>query len=205
MSKRTRLLFKALANGFVVMGLAAALGYFSVSQLKKNARSIVDDTLPGLSDAGAANAYLGDASRTLLLIVTEDPQKRTQILGEITNLSQRTTGYLSDYSTQMYSDEDRKNFQTLVTERNNYNAIRDHVVALALAGQKEAALSNYDALMMPSHKRLKAAGDVLFDYNMKEGAARGHRIMTLCTYTQISLAVGSVVIFLLGFFIGLFK
>jgi len=205
MSKKSRLLFKALANGFVVMALAAALGYFSLSQLKRNARSIVEDTLPGLSDAGAANAYLGDASRTLMLIVTEDPEKRTGIVQEITNLSQRTTSYLADYGQQMFSDEDRKNFQDLMAERTNYNQIRDHVVALALAGKKDEALADYNDKMMPSHRRLKLAGDTLFEYNMKEGATRGRRIMTLCTYTQIGLAVGSVVIFLLGFFIGLFK
>jgi methyl-accepting chemotaxis protein len=205
MSKRSRLLFKALANGFVVMALAACLGYFSLSQLKKNAKSIVEDTLPGLSDAGAANAYLGDASRTLMLIVTDDVEKQKKIVQDIVVFSQRTTTNLDNYGSAIFTDEDRSNFEAVITERRNYNTIRDHVVSLALAGNKEEALKEYNEIMMPSHIRLKQAGDRLFAYNMNEGKERGRRIMTLCSYTQIGLAVGSVVIFLLGFFIGLFK
>jgi hypothetical protein len=205
MSKKTRILFKAFANGFIVMAVAGAVGYLSLSQLKKNAHAIVEDTLPGLSDAGAANAYLGDASRTLLLIVTEDPAKRQEIVGEINTLAGRTTTYLKDYDQSIYSSVDRTNFQALVDERANYTKVRDSVIALALAGQKDEALSNYVEVMLPAHKRLKLAGDRLFEYNMQVGADRGRRIMTLCTITQIGLTVGTVLIFMVGFFIGLFK
>ena len=114
---RTRLLIKASGNGLVVMLLAATLGYFSVSKLKHNAQAIVDDTLPGLSYAGEANAYLADATRTLQVIVTEDPAQRMKLREEITGLSQRTTGYLERYAGQMDSEEDRANYQSLLQER----------------------------------------------------------------------------------------
>ena len=128
---RTRLLIKASGNGLVVMLLAATLGYFSVSKLKHNAQAIVDDTLPGLSYAGEANAYLADATRTLQVIVTEDPAQRMKLREEITGLSQRTTGYLERYAGQMDSEEDRANYQSLLQERKAYIQTRDQVLVLA--------------------------------------------------------------------------
>ena len=58
---------------------------------------------------------------------------------------------------------------------------------------------------MPAHKRVKAVGDKLFEYNRHQGEVRGQNILNLCTATQIGVALLSVTVFLTGFFIGLFK
>ena len=67
--------FKGAMASLAFLLLVAALGVFSLTALKGEARLIVTDTLPGLAYAGEANAYLADSTRTLLFIVTKDAGK----------------------------------------------------------------------------------------------------------------------------------
>src|SRR5207253_2971059 len=56
--------FKGMAACLLILLFIGAAGFVSLSQLKRRASEIVYDTLPGLSYAGQANAYLADAYRT---------------------------------------------------------------------------------------------------------------------------------------------
>ena len=151
------------------------------------------------------NACLADAARTLLVVVTEDPVQQRAIRDEITTFSTRTTAYLDQYGSQLDSAEDRANYETLIRGRQAYSMIREQILELALAGKKTEALAVYSQTMLPAQKRVKLAADKLFDYNMRQGEQRGREILARCTVTQITVAVLSVVIFMAGFFIGLFK
>ena len=202
---KLRIWIKIFCTSLVVLTIAGTLGYLSLSKLKHNARLIVQDTLPGLSYAGEANAYLADAARTLQVVVTDDPEQRRAIHAEIATLSGRTSKWLDQYSTQMDSEEDRTNYESVLRERAAYVQIRDQVLELAVAGKKTEAMAVYNQSLVPAHKRVKSAGDRLFDYNMRQGQVRGRNILAICTVTQITVAVLSVMIFMAGFFIGLFK
>lgn len=200
-----RIWIKIFCTSLVVLTLAGTFGYFSLSRLKHNAQLIVNDTLPGLSYAGEVNLYLAEAARTWLLIVTEDSNQRQALRQEISSFSTRTTGWLERYSTSVDSGEDQANYATLIRERTAYIKIREQVLELADAGKKTEALAFYTEAMLPAQKRVKSAADKLFDYNMRQGEQRGRNILASCTITQITVAVLSVVIFMAGFFIGLFK
>jgi hypothetical protein len=196
---------KGLTVAFLGLLLIGALGFLSISELKTQARKIVTDTLPGLSFSGAANAYIADSSRTLLYVVSENPEQRTRTRSEIETLSQRTGAYLDKYKNQIFSEEDRTNYLTLLQKRDEYIKIRSHVLDLAMSGNRQAALSNYNEQLIPAQGRVKAAADQLLAFNMKQGEFRGQRIMTICTVTQIFVAVACVLVFTLGFFVGFFK
>ncbi len=202
---KLRIWIKIFCTSFVVLALAGVFGYFSLSRLKQNASLIVSDTLPGLSFAGEANAYLADASRTLLVVVSDDPVQQRAVRREISDLSGRTSRWLERYATQIFNAEDQANYDGLLAERKAYIAIREQVLDLAVAGKKTEALARYEQSLVPAHKRVKSAGDKLFDYNMRQGEVRGRNIMASCTVTQITVAVLCVVMFLVGFFLGLFK
>jgi hypothetical protein len=198
-------LLKMITAGLLILLLVAGVGYATLSQLKNNARAIVEDTLPGLSYAGEANAYMADASRTLLLIVTENPDRRNQLKLEIIDLSARTTEYLQKYQQQIFSPEDRANFEAVLAARTNYITLRDQVIELATSGKKENALTMFNDSLVPAQRTVKKAGDKLLEYNMEQGRNRGRKIMTICTMTQFGVALFSVLAFVTGFFIGLFK
>lgn len=187
------------------MLLLGAWGFFSVHELRHEAQQIVEDTLPGLSFAGKANAYIAESSRTLFFITNDNPAERARLRDEINESSRRTTIYLDEYNTTAFSREDRDNVESLRKIRANYIHVRDQVLDLAVNRKKQEALAMYHDTLLPLHAQLKDAADKLFDYNMRQGQVRGRRIMLICSITQIALAVTSVAIFLLGFFFGLFK
>jgi glycosyltransferase involved in cell wall biosynthesis len=197
--------FKGAAVALLGLLLIGALGFFSLHQLKVEAGRIVHDTLPGLSYAGEANAYLADASRTLLFITMSDAGQRKQIYREIHQLSDRTTEFLGKYSRSVFDETDRSNLGVLNQTRKDYMKIRDDILNLAVTGKTEEALKEYNQSLLPLQRQVKKAGDKLFEYNMHQGELRGERIMAICTVTQIVVAAACMIIFLLGFFVGLFK
>jgi hypothetical protein len=195
--------FRGLMVGLFTLLLVGTLGFMSLSFLKRQAAQIVTDTLPGLSYAGEANTYLADGYRTLMFVVADDAERRAELRTQMHTLAQRTSYYLSKYSTQMNSEEDRTNFVALVHARREFVQVRDKVMALASEGKRDEALALFHQSLIPIQAKVKTAGQRLLEFNMREGQSRGHAITVVCTTTQIIVAGIVIVIFLLGFFIGL--
>jgi hypothetical protein len=205
LASRRLVSFKGSLVAIAILLLVGTIGFLTLNHLKTQASLIVNDTLPGLSYAGEANAYIVDASRTLLFVTDKDAGRRRQIHDDIDSFGARTTRYLALYRNQIFGEEDRTNFEHLVEMRGKYLEIRDRILNLAAAGKENEALIVYNESLMPMHSEVKKAADKLFEYNMKQGQLRGQRIMRLCTITQIVLGLVSVLVFALGFFFGLFK
>lgn len=196
---------RGLIATLIMLLLIGTLGFVSLSRLKHVAKEISQDTLPALSLAGQANAYLADASRVVLYILAEEPAQRAEIRQEIDTLSARTTGYLQDYRDGIRSPQKQILYDTLIDERQNYIATRNQILELAATGQKTAALHQFQEVLLPKHKRIKNAGDDLINFDIREGEARSKEIMRSCTLTQITVAAIGVLVFIFGFIIGLFR
>ena len=196
---------RGTAVAAIILLLIGATGFLSLNHLKHQADLIVNDTLPGLSYAGEANAYIVDAARTLLFITDKDLEKRREIQRQIDAFNARTTKYLALYRQSIYSDEDWAIFQALIRDRGEYVHVRQRILNLANQGRETEALAVYNGALLTIHKQVKEDADKLFEYNMRQGQIRGKRIMAFCTATQIALGIASVLIFAVGFFLGLFK
>jgi len=208
--RSTNLLHRLVSlKGFAVLGLVLLMvgmaGFLTLAHLKKTAGQIVNDTLPGLVFAGQANAYMAEANRTLLFIISDSSEERKSLRDHIDNVSQQTSGYLAQYSHSIFGNDDRKIFDALVTERTAYINLRNHILDLASAGDRAEALKEFNESLMPAQAMVKSAGDRMFDFNIRQGELRSKEIMTACTFTQLTVALIGVVIFVLGFFIGLFR
>ena len=189
-----------------ILLMVGALGFLSVSQLKKKAELIVTKSLPRLSYAGAANANLSQAfNRTLLLLTTEDRDKIAEFERDIESFSDVTTTCLEGYKKSIDSEFDKRNFDRLLQKREKYIQIRNEVVALVNQNKKQEATSKCEKSLLPAYLDYKDAGDVLLDYNMQEGRSRGEAIMNVCTVTQLFVATFLVGVFVVGFMIGLFR
>ena len=197
--------FKGAMASLVFLLLVAALGVLTLIALKGEARLIVTDTLPGLSYAGEANAYLADSTRTLLFIVTKEAETRAKLHKEISALSGRTSDYLERYMASILSEDERSKYMAVVGARAEYFVVRNRVLALAEAGRVEEALAQFKEALIPTQTRVKQAGDGLLEFNRHQAEQRGQRIMTICTVTQIVVAGAFVVIFFVGFLVGLFR
>jgi hypothetical protein len=196
--------FRRLAFSAAWLSLIATMSFLSLGFLKTRARSIAEDTLPGLTYAGAANANLAQAfNRTLLLLLTSDPAEQAKINGDIDVFSERTTQLLVQYKGSIYSNDDADLFANLLKCRTEYLRARQKTVLLAAQNERKEAASACQNELLPAYTSYKEAGDKLFDYNMREGSARGKSIMRLCTAAQCLVAAIAVGIFVVGFVLGL--
>ncbi len=198
------------ANGLVVTLILFVL--FGTAQvavlqvLKKRMVSIVNDTLPGLSYAGEANAILSQSIYRLRLCVeSTDPSEQHRYRSEIEAFAQKTTRDWVSYEHAIFETEDRKLFDDLINKRNRYYAIRSQTLAIVEAQRQTDAIRHYQSAAMPAYQEYKQAADALFDYNVKQGQARGAYAIGLCRVTQIAVLVLGFALFVTGFLMGFFK
>jgi methyl-accepting chemotaxis protein len=203
---KTPVIFKTLSVILLVLLFVGGLGYVSVSQLKRNARLIVDDTLPGLTYAGSANATLAQAYNNLLLfLTTDDAEERSVFAKAVTDISTETTQSLTNYSKSIFDAEDRRLFDQLISRREKYLKIRVDVMSSAAEGRQPDALRQFKIALKPAYEDYRTAGEALLNYNVQVGAARGREITTICNLTQILVAVVGILLFTIGFLFGLFR
>jgi len=197
---------RGLIAGALGLFLIGAMGFLSVGLLKRHARAIVGDTLPGLSYAGEANASLAQAfNQTLLLLTVDTPEQQELIRKEIESFSQTTTSYLERYKADIYEPADRANFDLLLARRQDYLRIRLQALELAKRGKRQEAVLFCKEVLLPAYRGYREAADRLFEYNIRQGQQRGQTIMTVCTVTQFAVAGFVVITFLVGFLVGLFR
>ena len=197
---------KGVAAGVLVMLLIGAMGFLSISYLKDDARQIVRDTLPGLSSAGEANASLAQAfNRTLLLLMTEDHAERENFRREIDAYSHYTENILNEYSTHELGPGEAALFSEVIETRRKYLEIRTVTVSLMESTNHAQAVVHSQKELLPAYSKYKKAADALFNYNLQESRARGDSIMRMCTTTQFAAAAILMLVFVAGFFMGLFK
>lgn len=195
---------RRLAFSAAWLSLIALCGFLSLGFLKNRARSIAEDTLPGLSYAGAANANLAQAfNRTLIMMLTTDPAEKNRLAVEIDEFSNRTTRLLVSYKSAIYTAPDAELFDELLKRRSEYLRARQKTIQLASQNKPQEAATACQNELLPAYSKYKQAGDKLFDYNMREGQERGRSIMFLCTAAQCLVAAIAVGIFVVGFVIGL--
>jgi len=198
--------FRGALAGVLGLLLIGALGFMSLSLLKSETRRIVNDTLPGLSSAAAANANLGQAfTRTVLFITEANGDQRTRLRGEIDEFTRKTTVYLREYEKQINSPEDRARLEALLQRRDEYLKIREKTMELAENSKSQEAIAVCNNELLPAYYRYCEVGEELFQYNVAEGKSRSGRIMLVCTITQFFVATVGIGVFVMGFFIGLFK
>lgn len=197
---------RGLAISAVILFLIGAAGFLSVNHLKADAQLIVEDTLPGLSDAGAANASISESfNRILLSLMAETPEERLRYRKELNDFSQRTTESLDAYGNAIFSGDDRVNYKHALELRKTYQGIREQILTL-IDNQKQAeALSLYNNSLVPAYRDYKAAVESLLEYNTRQSKTRGEGILKICTGTQYAVAGIGILLFVVGFIIGLFK
>jgi hypothetical protein len=92
-----------------------------------------------------------------------------------------------------------------MTERKDYFLERNQILELAAAGQREQAIKNYTESLLPAHNRIKNIADELFNADIQQGEVHSHAIMKAGRLTQVAVALIGVAVFVLGFFLGLFR
>ena len=194
------------AVSLIVLLIIGMAGFLSVNHLKADAELIVEDTLPGISDAGAANASMAESfNRVLLSLTAETPQERRQYRQELEEFNQRTSKSLESYGQSIFTEDDRANYERLLEQRKKYLHIRDQILNLIDTQKHDEALSLYKSSLVPAYRDYKADANVVLIYNTRQGKTRGEAILKICTGTEYAVAGIGILLFVVGFIIGLFK
>ena len=198
---------KGVLLTIVSLFLIGALGFSSVTYLERQARLIVNDTLPGLSYAGEANANLSEGfNRTALCLMSENPEERARYRKEIEEFNQRTTGYLEQYSHSIFDEKhDRQLYDTLLERRQKYLELRKQILDLIDNNRQSEASTLWKTSLLPAYKQYKESGEALLGYNLRLGQVRGESIMRYCLLTQFLVAIIGIVLFMVGFIAGIFR
>ena len=197
---------KGILLAIGVLILVGALEFFTVSRLKHNASQIVSDTLPGLTWAGEANANLAQAfNRSLMVLMTDSPERRAELHNEIELFGHSTTAALNEYKQSIFEPADERLFNTLLARRAEYVQIREKTFSLIESNQRPAAMDFCKKELLPAYDRYRQAGDKLFEYNIRQGESRGKTIMAVCTLTQFVVAGIGIIVFIAGFLVGMSK
>jgi glycosyltransferase involved in cell wall biosynthesis len=190
----------------MVLLVVGLLGFLSTNYLRSSAGALVERNLPSLSSAGSANATLAQGfNRTVLLALTDDAARQAELQSEIRDFSRQTSQHLSDYEKQIVTPAARQKFDHLKQVRDEYIQIRDRLITQMQRGEKAAARKAINTELLPAYDRYREAGEAVLSHEIAEGRQRGEAILQVGAATQIVVALVSIVLFLLGFFIGIFK
>jgi hypothetical protein len=193
-----------IAGALIIFLVVGAIGFFCVRALNHEVSRTVKDTLPGLIYAGAANNIMEDNFiRSMGLAELQSAEERGRYLKQIEQVSKQTEAYMEKYRQSIYESEDRKNFQRLVQTRNEYVRLREQFFELIRLDKREEASKFFKAVVTPAYNQYNAAGEAMFDYNVKMGEKQGEKIMALSYATPVLVGVFGVVIFILGALVGL--
>jgi glycosyltransferase involved in cell wall biosynthesis len=195
-----------VSAGVILLLLLGAAGFMSVAHLKRDARRIVRDTMPGLSFAGQASASSAQAfNRTLLMIMAETDAERTEFSREVEEYSNKTTQSLDGYASQIFDARDQDLYDRWLKARMDYLVAREKtLLTLSVKGRADAILECRRNLL-PVFTKYQEAGERVMDFNIDQAKVRGRSILEVGTATQIALAAFAVLSFVLGSLFGLFR
>jgi len=184
----------------------AVTGFVSLNRVKGKASQIVADILPGISEAGQANADLAeDFNCTSLMLMAATPAEQARYRDQSVQFATQSKEHLDAYEKAIFSPTDRLNFQHLIAQRRTYLDIRRRVFELMAEGKRPDALDLFRHSLLPAYKSCTTAGQVLLSYNDGMGQLRGDKILIFCSFTQYAVAGCVIALFLLGFIIGIFR
>jgi glycosyltransferase involved in cell wall biosynthesis len=197
---------RGVAISLIILAIIGLAGFLSVNHLKADAKLIVEDTLAGISEAGAANASMSESfNRVLLSLMAETPEERQRCRTEINDFSRRTSEALHAYQESIFSDADRFNYDRVLRMREAYQQVREQTLVLIDGHKQMEALGLYKNSLVPAYRRYKAAAEELLEYNTRQSKVRGEAILKICTGTQYAVAGIGILLFVVGFIVGLFK
>lgn len=190
----------------IVLFMIGTAGFLSVEKLKHHARAIVEDTMPGLSDAGAANSSLAQSlNQTLLMLTAATPQERAAYRKELDAYSEQTSASLNLYQQTQFTGPEQGIYSRLMEERQRYHEVRNQVLNLIDQQKQAQALKLCNDAMLPAYREYKAAAEKLLQFDIQQGKSRGQSILGICLITECVVAGIGMVLFVAGFLIGIFK
>jgi hypothetical protein len=197
---------RGLATAAVILLVIGTAGFLSVEHIKRNAWLVVEDTLVGLRDSSMVNADLVESFNSMVLLnMADTPAERQHCREDFQRYNVEVSAFVTAYSDSIFTGEDQANYQHLLACRREYLKIHRQIFDLVDAGKYFDAKQLFQTSFMPAYMDYKAAASRVMKYNADEGKSRGEIILQVCTVTQFFIAGAGIVLFAMGFLLGLFR
>lgn len=180
----------------------AGLAWLAVQQLRDASRMMVEDTLPGLMDAGTAAERMHDnrfAMRQMLMSQSKDERAKSIYRVQTNN----TDALWSDYAASIYQAEDRQDFQALLAAHKDYRDGCQRFFDMMLAEKDEEASAFFYGELSVLFQRYDGAAKALFNYNVRQATERSKEIRRTARFTPLAVAGLTVLGFLFGLILGM--
>ena len=186
----------SLLAAFFIFG---SLSFIAVGRVKQRTEQFTQVTIQKLTWAAQINANQAEAYvHTLLFLTADSPEDRSSLRASIEDFRQRNNTLLSEYSRLLMTDGARRRFQDLTEKRDQYQTIRDQIMALYDQGKKSESVQHARISLWPAYQQYTLAGDALFSSDISAVAASADDVLKLCTITQFIAALISIVGFVGG-------
>ncbi len=187
----------------LLLGVATS-PLWTVLLVKRQAVSIVNDSLRGLTASSLAAINIADGFLEMAIVITtSDPAVREKNLVEILRITAVTDGLLKSYESSIDEVQEREIFERLREKRAEFRQTRQRTINLLHEGKRDEAVLLYNQTGLAQFFAYKEAADLLVRYKVEEARTRGGQILQLCKVLLILQGVLLVFFFVYAFFVPL--
>lgn len=186
---------KMLAGFGMVFTLLIGLGFytkFQLSQIDEASRRITDDALPGTYLISRSIILTQERNRLLrdhLMATSATEMGRIEV--ENRSVMEEIAKVFSDYEKTIHVGKDRELFNAMHKERVAYVELTTQFLKLsASAGGKRKASEMLEKQVMPQHRRLDDAQDVLLNFNKELGEVGAKNVLASVDHASTGLLLG---------------
>ena len=205
LSVRTKLLSSFV---FVAM-IAGVVGYTGVTSIgtitEKAVTMYERNTVPIGDLAEISTEYQRTRVNLRDIIALDNADERNSKITTIKELDKLLETKMAEFEKRIHAEDVRREFQNLRKAKNNFEPIKEKVVALALSGHKDEAMK---LLLVEGAAVAKGIGDSIKDLikfktaQAQERADQNKATAASATRTSIAFAVaGMIAALLIGFFL----
>ena len=195
--------FAYFAYALLVLFILFALTYAAFHPLLREAKLVATDTVPSLIYGSEVNNALDDNFVRVLLIA--QPQFTNEISDVIRQIDAATRNNdlaIEQYRRYISEEEDRRNFDAFVAERNRFLAKRKQVLENART-HPEQLTAEIKSVLLPAYQKYRDAGRTLIKYSARVGQERGDRIRKYAVSAILFTIIAPVFVIFGGIVLGI--
>ncbi|VVD89207.1 methyl-accepting chemotaxis sensory transducer [Pandoraea capi] len=178
-----------------LMALMAGIAYTRLSAIEAEARSVEDDSAPGLYYSTMLRGAWFESYQLLQQVVAIDDNDRTRAvdLDALRAADTRIDGWLKDYGKTVNRPVDKMQYDEVRGTRSQYSRISTQVLKLVADGQMPAARAMLTEQLYPEWGRGRAAIQRLVDANKTYADDATHNIGEAVTAAKATMLITLVV------------
>jgi len=194
-------------SGFLCLVIAALCVFVIIrmNTLDNLSQNVVNDSLPGVIYAGKINAAQSQNElRLIRMLLYTDAESHNKLKQEMAALSKEINEAVKNYEKSVNDDVDRKNFNNLLAQRENFLKTEEKFFSIVATNHDEAekfAMTTVRA----AFNSYAEAGDTLREFNKKNGEEAGVIYMKKATQTKMLLVIVGVGCILIGIIFSIFN